>query len=200
MNAKYIAILSLVFQGIISNLSAQTEKGYKMIGGDVSISFNTSAGEIQSNKGFGYSLNPSYTYFISDRIGIGGSPSISYTRNVWKDESEQSSTIGNAHWFGFNPMIRYYLSNFIFSDLRVGGVWIRSNYTILNNNIREEFNPEWERIFSTEFGVGTNYFINDNVAIESRLYHRRVYRKEMANVESNNPWIQFSLGLQVFID
>lgn len=169
-----------------------------MIGGNVSINFNSSKGEIQDNKSFGCTISPSYSYFLNDRLAIGAAPFLAYAHSDWN--GDQSRTFGNAYWLGLTPMVRYYLWSFVFTDIRFGGVGTRNNFTIVNNGSTEEIGPEWSHIYFLEFGFEPNYFINDNIVLESRLFHRSEFRPNQENVQSHRPWLQFSIGFQVFID
>ncbi len=146
-------LILLVFA---TNLSAQIQKGTVLLGGTVGFNNLSSEGD-----GITYiNVSPSAGFFLSDQIALGGS--LDFVLVASDGESSTS--------FGLTPFGRYYFNESgksrFFGQLKAG----------FQTGDTEFFEESTALIFG--FGVGADFFINDNVAIEAILGYERLQYSE----------------------
>lgn len=144
---KLLLLFSSLF--LFSSLTAQTQKGSLMVGGNVGFSS-------QSQKDVDGSLNtlhiaPMAGYFFADRIA--GGVRVDFT-SVKFSEADDGST-----YFNFGPFLRYYTTMGIFGEL----AYQLNSQTILDNDSESGsyLTPR----------VGYAAFLNDHVSIEPSVYY-----------------------------
>ena len=146
--------------------TAQIEKGSKIIGttiGNINYNFDEDL--------FSISLNPFMAKFITDRVALGGSASVSV---FFID--------GPEVYVGLQPTVRLY--NKPGKDDRFF-LQAGAGVTSLVN--------EGSFFFSYNAGAGYNRFINKNLALELGLHYNGI----TGDAELNN--LSLNLGVQVFL-
>ena len=151
---------------ICTTATAQIEKGSKIVGttiGNINYNFDEDL--------FSISLNPFMAKFITDRVAVGGSASVSA---FFID--------GPEVYVGLQPMVRLY--NKPGKDDRFflqAGAGVTS---LVNDG---------SFFFSYNAGAGYNRFINKNLALELGLHYNGI----TGDAELNN--LSLNLGVQVFL-
>jgi outer membrane protein W len=124
------------------------------INGSLSFSSQTSEGENESRNVL--SLNPQVGYFIFDNI------SLNLSLNYYRDSYNQYSI---TEW-GIGPIIRYYLGNEKIKFFPLIGYLYSEQ--IQSNTYASLLFPGNESIF----GGGVNYFVTNNIAIETTVIYK----------------------------
>jgi hypothetical protein len=118
---KKTLLLLAVFLVTISVSYAQTEKGYQALGLNLAFAYNNSSGTVISNgnpqplgsKITQFSIGPSYSYFIANKLDVGGSLSF--------------GTTSTTNLPGYNP------SKYSSND--IGGIVYLRKYCMFNDKI-----------------------------------------------------------------
>ena len=144
-----------------------------MIGGNISLTFLDSDYRT-------YTINPMAGYFITDRIAAG--LTLSYQHSV--------GTYSKSSYISAAPFVRYYFATSRFApfvDAGFGGSFTSNEFD--NGYITGDFEDE---SFLYQAGAGFNYFITNNVALESRLGYYR-------NLDSDQGSVSLTAGLKFFL-
>ena len=166
---KYLYLVPILFSCI--SLSAQTDKGDWMVGGNLALNTAKNNTSVQ--------FTPQAGYFFAKNFVMGGQLSISY--------SEQ----GSAHItdLGIGPFARYYFGEtkarpFFAGDMNFISNRVKTGQTSLNATA-----------FGWFLGAGASFFINDNVAVDGILGYRRIKYEN----EDGSGGLNLRIGFQVFL-
>ncbi|MEM9888859.1 MAG: hypothetical protein AAF849_23395 [Bacteroidota bacterium] len=96
----FTTLFAFSFLQIGHTQSLATSKGASFVGGTVS--FSSNGDEFQDDRSIGFVLNPSYSYFIANRLAVGANLGLNYSRF---DEDSKSSS------FSIGPRISYFFDN-----------------------------------------------------------------------------------------
>ena len=164
----------LIILTFAASLSAQIQKGTVLLGGTVGFNNISEEGEGITS----VNLSPSAGFFLSNRFAIGSSLDF----NLVADDGETSAS------FGLTPFVRYYFNDSgparFFGQSKVG-------FQIGNTDF-SDVSTAW--VFGV--GIGADFFLNDNVAIEGFLGYQRFQYFEY-EVGLNNIGLNF--GVAAFI-
>lgn len=156
------------------SLSAQIQKGSLMLGGTVGFNYLGADGDGATS----VNVTPNLGYFISDQIAIGSS--LGFALVVSDGESSSA--------FGLSPFGRYYNNgtgrNRFFGQVKIGVLTGDSDFA--------DDSAAW--LFG--LGIGADFFLNDNVAIEALLGYQRLYYPEYEAGLNN---IGLNFGVAAFI-
>ena len=178
--AMMICILSVSF-GQEEPGKNYISKGQWLIGGNLSLYTTDDFDD------FTFSFSPSGGYLITNKLALGLRTSFSNTRIVDVD----GENLGRHNAVSLAPFARYYVSvnRFApFAEVSYGGAWhkMESNFS---------GTPTTSKDNSTFYsaGVGANYFLSKNVALEGAL----IYSKTIDSYYDGT--VGFDLGLQFFL-
>lgn len=170
-------LLTLAISLIINTfLFSQTERGSWILNGNALIARDLRP----ENKSTAFTINPRVAYALTDRLFLGVNAVYSYTSSV-------DLTLSSVR---ISPIVRYYfpIESKRWSWFAMGG------YTY------NKFNFDFNQIESSENthsffgGIGHDYFLNSNIAIEGILQFR--YDKYESNDTRN---LFYEAGLQFFL-
>ncbi|MBK6993428.1 MAG: outer membrane beta-barrel protein [Lewinellaceae bacterium] len=171
MKHFFLLLILLVFA---TNLSAQIQKGTVLLGGTVGFNRISEDGE-----GITYvNLSPNAGFFLTDRFALGSSLDFI----VVASDGESSTS------FGLSPFARYYLNEGGKSRFFGQG---KFGFQIGDTDFFDE-STAW--IFG--LGIGADFFLNDNVAIEAILGYERLQYPEY---ELGLNHIGLNFGVAAFI-
>jgi opacity protein-like surface antigen len=136
------------------------------------------------NVGYDFSVSPMGGYLLGEKIAVGLSTGYSHNKYSSRYGFSNSS-------FSVQPFFRYYITQnrlSAFAEVAYGLAWSKYNYVDYTYNIpMEQKNTK----FTSKIGVGLDYFITNNVAIEGNLRY--------TSTDFPQGMLNFSVGLQVFI-
>lgn len=164
----------LLLLAFAANLSAQIQKGTVLLGGTVGFNNVSEEGEGLTS----VNVSPNAGFFLSDRFAVG--TSLDFVLVASDGESSTS--------FGLAPFARYYFNDSgksrFFGQAKVG----------FQTGETDFFEESTALIFGV--GIGADFFLNDNVAIEAILGYQRLQYPEY-EVGLNNIGLNF--GVAAFI-
>jgi long-subunit fatty acid transport protein len=183
-------------------LSAQTNKGSFLIGGDASFTSSTTSSNGNETKLTQISINPTVGYFIIDNLVVGASLPMSYAKSKFSltqfDSKTTSLTLG--------PLVRYYIPvgkvAFFAEGIYAFGIidteWpifdpIMGSIVVMNNNGKDK---------KLSLGIGTTYFVNESVGIEVGLFytHRKTeYENSEIIPDYDTEAFNIRVGLQFYL-
>ncbi len=182
-------VLKFILLGIAVQLSftlsAQTNKGSFLIGGDAS--YTSSKNTVMGNetKQTQISINPTVGYFIIDNLVLGASLPLSFSQSrssgFQSDSKSSSITLG--------PLARYYVpigKYSIFTEVKytLGLIKVEGpTFDPISGSVIFLTNKGKDKILS--FGLGTTYFINESIGIEVGAY----YIKQNVEYENSEMFI-----------
>lgn len=159
MKKFYAAIVSVTCMLTVTNVPAQTQKNWYIIGGNIS---HLNVDFQKDNTVFNFDLTPRVAWFIQDNLAVG----LSILAGV--STSKTNSTTSTSFRYGIGPVARYYITgnalNSVrktrwFADLNIG-------FSGANTKITGESSISTNGI-GTGLGPGIAYFINQNIALEA---------------------------------
>lgn len=130
---------------------AQTQQGSVLIGGTAGLSSSKTGDLTVTN----FNLHPMASFFVFDRLAIGGALGVGRSRATSGDTAFTTTT------FSVLPTMRYYF-NGRGSIRSFGQGAFRYSYT----RHRDPFGPHFSHGTGWGGGVGVDFFLNDHVAIE----------------------------------
>jgi outer membrane protein W len=185
MKTSIICMVLVLSLTVLSNGQNLTGKGTFSING--TISFTSTSQENVDNNTSVLILNPGVDYFIIDNFSLGLALSI-------QDISYGSSS--NTTW-GVGPSARYYLNEEKAKPfLLIAYSYAKQNSSGSNNDITQN---------NIQLGVGMDYFISDNVAVESLVSYTFINIKYPAVYsyysiqETKAKALAIGIGLNVFL-
>jgi hypothetical protein len=169
------------------------KRGNFLIGGTLSGSYEQKQG-LESDCTFDLGIHPTLGYFIFNRFVLGITPSASI---VWS-KIDPISEYGKAVNLELGPMFRYYFWKKLF-------ISFEPKYLV--GNFKSARIDSKTKGYSLNQGLGFDFFIKDNVALEIGYYF--YYSKQTVNgiYESQFPYVtdlktyrsKINFGLQIII-
>ena len=193
MEKLFIAFVLCV---IIIPASAQFEEGKFLVGGAFGLDFkklvdkgNGQTTEIYRSRSL--TFDPDFGYFVANRFAIGGGLSISNTRLEYRN----SGDVSTREDLTFSPLLRYYLPNKIFFQLRIplGGA-VTTVETDGGTNRRTS------AVTGLALAGGYAIMLNSNVALEPMLQYSSVAYRDRDNSDRNvENSLSLRMGFQVYL-
>ena len=183
---KSIVTLVLLF-ALISNVTAQTEKGKFLLGGssDFTATFLKTQTETESYESDPVSastveFNPQIGYFVANGLAVGLDVPVSFT--VQKDDGDKLKT---STWLA-GPFVRSYLGGqnvkpFLQASLGFG----KNKYDLNYEYAQYPDDITKFDMFGYELGGGVSFFINQHVAFDVAAGYASV-RSKFKNVYNEN--------------
>ncbi|MBB6108507.1 autotransporter domain-containing protein [Mucilaginibacter lappiensis] len=169
-----LVVLSVI---ALQTVKAQTEKGNQLLGATFGVSFtnsNTRSVDLDNNisdnskgKLTSYSISPSYSYFIADKLDIGASVGYQYSNQKY-DPSYGAQTQQQSKSFSASVFLRKY---FLF-DNKIG---IRTGPYVgyQKQKLRYVYTSNESNYNSDSYGGGVNldfvYFPSKNIGLAAGL-------------------------------
>ncbi len=170
-----------VFFSLIS--SAQTQKGWYLIGGnlsDMSVNFQ------KGNTAFSFNITPKVAWFVRDNLAIGG--------QVLAGVSTSNGY--NSFNYGIGPLARFYTANKT-TDIKKSRIFLEGNVGIFGQNVKVTGTPSTNTNgLGVGIGPGIAYFVNQNVAIEGLLKYN--VNVGFGNSTTNNA-LTLGIGFQIYL-
>lgn len=170
--------LPAIFLLATCTLSAQIQKGSVLIGGSVGIN----SAHMEEADNFSLTLLPKAAFFVADKFAVGGSVSLAFSS--YEILGERSSSVS----FGLEPLARYYFNG-------AGRVRAFGQATTGFQVVKFE-DSDAESGFSFGMGIGADFFLNDNVAIEGILGYD-YFRYPDSDYDQGN--IGLNVGIAAFL-
>lgn len=165
-------VLILVLVCCISAVHAQTERGDWMVGGGLELNTST-------NKTV-FVFNPNIAWFIVKDFALGAQFSFSYL----------SLGDNRINTYGAGPFLRYYIPT---KNVRP---FIHGDIDFQTNKIKNATITTTENAFSFFIAGGAAFFINENLAFETKIGYRYTDLKGHDGAGG----LGLSLGFQVYIN
>lgn len=147
------ALCLLLLVAFASSLDAQIQKGSVLLGGMVGINNVNEDG----SSGTVINVSPQVGFFLSNRFALGASLDFTFQTGDAVDEVVSLALLPFARfYFNDSGMSRF------FAQLDVG------------TQIEDFDEIEGTPPFAAGLGIGADFFLNDNVAIEALIGYRRV--------------------------
>ncbi len=163
-------LLILILVVAVLDVSAQTDKGNIMVGGQLALSTN--------KDGSDFRFNPQFGYFAANNFALGGEMNFDFSK---------SGTI-RVNEFGIGPFARYYFGKSQTKPFLVSSVDYVSTTTKSNN--LEVNATGWSFLA----GAGFAAFLNRTVAVEGIIGYRYA---DYSNTEGSGG-LNLSLGFQLY--
>lgn len=197
---NYLFLLSLCL--LSWSARAQTERGSKLLGlAAGNFTYTDLSGPDYDLTG---SLYPSVGWFVADRLALGTELRFSYERSRSGYLSVDGPIVRTSRVWGLGlaPFVRYYLVDASKHKLfgQASGEYTR----YLQRNTTEEVG---RRTYGNSFGydgsgwfagVGYNYFVSPNVALEARAGYRRDRQNSFIGIGGQGS-LDVRLGFSVFL-
>lgn len=151
MKKIILSALVLLMVGTVSQ--AQTEKGYYLIGGNIT---NLGGSFQKGSSSFNFSLTPKVAWFIKDNIAVGGQVDLGLTT---------SKDAGTLFSYNVGPLARYYFGGQAIEEVRKTRFFAEANVGFGGeNNSKSGVSTNG---FVAGIGPGLAYFLNENIALEA---------------------------------
>ncbi|MEL6809709.1 MAG: outer membrane beta-barrel protein [Bacteroidota bacterium] len=178
-------------------LTAQTEKGGFVIGGDVGLGFNAEKIQLKSDntdvtlqKNTNFALAPGAGYFVIDNLAIGVEiPVILISEKEEEGNGEFKSTT-----FLFSPFARYYFTTGNVKPFVEGNVGIGSSNSETTLSTFEGTIESKDSVFAYGFEGGVAIFIADNISLDLGVGFSSTQNKPKDNNEINARVIRSGFG------
>ena len=176
--------------------SQEFSTGDKIIGGTISASFQSTSSTDWETKTRNFGIYPNYGQFLTSNLALGLSLRLQKRFNEQQVSSIALVSDSNLTRWSITPFARYYLNNF-FAQGKVGYGTIKNS--INETRSGENFDSEFNRTdFSYEIGLGCNYFLTENLALEAFLGYQNTTRDfDTSEEDFKNTF--FSIGIQNFL-
>lgn len=151
MKKIVLSALALIMISTVSK--AQTEKGYYLIGGNIS---NLGGVFQKGSSSFNFNLTPKVAWFVKDNIAVGGQVDIGLNT---------SKGAGTLFAYNVGPLARYYFGGQAVEELKKTRFFAEANAGIGGeNNSKAGVSTNG---FVAGIGPGLAYFLNENIALEA---------------------------------
>ncbi|MEO5967231.1 MAG: hypothetical protein ABIP68_04285 [Ferruginibacter sp.] len=180
---KKVIYLLPIFMFVSLFTTAQTQKGWYLIGGNLS---NMSLNFQKGKTAFSFNIEPKVAWFVKDNLAIGGQVLAGIN----------TSNGYTAFNYGIGPLVRFYTANKT-TDMKKSRIFIESNVGIFGQNVKVTGSPSTNTNgLGVGIGPGYSYFLNQNVAIEGLLkYNLNV---GFGNSTTNNS-LSLGIGFQIYL-
>ena len=197
---KYLLLLAAATLALPAQ--AQTERGAKLLG--VSVGNITYNNYRDSDNAFSAAVYPSVGWFVVDRLAVGTGVNLSYDRSRSSLVGIDGPVVrtGRTWGYGLAPFARYYFVNaekhklFVQASGDVTRYSIRSK--IKENGQTNQGGSYSETDFGWAAGVGYNYFVSPNVALETTVGYRRANEASYVGAPAQGS-LDVRLGFSVFL-
>ncbi|RTQ53682.1 hypothetical protein EJV47_02800 [Hymenobacter gummosus] len=194
-------LLVLLAGGLALPTLAQTERGSKLIGVTVgNVRYTTY--NYNERKEYSARLTPSVGWFVADNLLLGAGLNLGYEgyRSEQQALNYAFSVRSRDLGVGLQPQLRYYLpagsKHRLFGHLSGGLTRYWSRLEITENQTPSTTRSKYTERFIYG-GLGYNYFLSPNVALEALAGYRRTNDLELSTVPAGAVSVQ--LGLSVFL-
>ncbi len=178
-NFRIVFFLSVFVVFLYSTLNAQIHHGSLITGSNLSISSN-----FKPIKKLDYQISPDFGVFVSKKIACVG--------ELYIKGSKVENNLYKSFSFGGFYTVRYYFATeklCPFGFFKVGGF-----YTRTKENNEDPISYETNLFMP---GIGLDYFMTENIAIESNLGYGWGRNNKSNTINKYNN-ISFNAGLQFF--
>lgn len=180
MKTSAILAILILFFSITSAGQSLIGKGTYSINGTVSfISYYNENSDFNSSV---FIFSPGFDYFIIDNLSLGIKLSI---------QNETYGGTSNLNW-GIGPSARYYLTDKIFKPfLLVSYSYAQQNTSLSGEDIK---------LSNIAFGLGGDYFLSDNVALEtlvSYTFTNTIFPERLHPYYNDSEMKTLSIGIGV---
>lgn len=163
---------------------AQLVKGDFTVDFSISSSYSNSAPNI-----LGSFVRGDYMKMITDDLMVGGA--LRYSRGYASISNNEGTEYFPVNSYTAKPSIRYY-----FSTNKIASFTTLQNYFYVIDYRKEGFRED-RKGYRAELGIGFNYFLNKNIALECLLISNMVSLGDLKNEARE---ISFSSGLKLFFN
>lgn len=192
MYMKKSLVLLLILIYATQKSYAQPRKGDWMVGANIA---NSNAGLRAGSAHLNINLNPSGGYFLSNRVVVGTSVGLNYSKYA-----NNFSSYGGS----IKPFARYYFSKkegmqpkklYLFGEASAG-IGVGSSRFNNNNGVTERHT---NTSFLSSAGLGLSYFIIPNVSVEGTFNMN--YNSSLNNqpITSDNIYPTLGIGFQIYL-
>ena len=186
MKKIYLALLVAV-SFITSDVAAQTQKGWFIIGGDVA---NINVGFQKDNSSFGFDFTPRVAWFLRDNVAVGLSALLGVN-----SQKINSITTTNLN-YGIGPVARYYFTGRALESVRKTRWFADANIGINGSNTKTGQASVSTNGLGIGFGPGLAYFINQNIAFEALVKYNLIVG--FGNSTTDNS-LNIGVGFQIHL-
>lgn len=182
---KHLLVLLIATTALTLTANAQIQRGYYLIGGDLSnISFGFSDGNP-----FNLNITPKVAWFRNDKLAIGAFADI----GIATAEGQ-----GTVFTYGAGPLARYYFGS---SDVnttttsarRSSRFFLEGTVGIQGINVSGGNSTNG---LGLGIGPGLAYFVNENIALEGLLKYTKAVG--FGN-DGGSSFLQLGLGFQIYL-
>ncbi len=177
MNTRYLFLLILISSSV-SFTQTYLSSGLFNVSGSAAFSYSKSEqsylGDITEKE---IKIAPAVSYFLINKLSI----SVELAYNYYEKNFDTEIINSEIEMFiSFGPVIKYYLlDNNISPFIKAGYLHNIYNITDYYSNNRKSFPG-----FSAEIGIGLNYFITNNFAVEPSLNY--VFSQKQIEIYAEN--------------
>lgn len=161
---KQLLALAVTFSGLTMTATAQLQKGYYLIGGDLA---STSIG-FSEGAPFNLNITPKVAWFRNNNFAIGGYVNLGLS---------SVKGVGTTTTYGIGPLARYYFGSSEVAtnttSARSSGRWfVEGDFGIQGVNLS---NGNSTNGLGLGLGPGVAYFVNQNIALEALVKYNNVF-------------------------
>ncbi|MCU0449090.1 MAG: porin family protein [Bernardetiaceae bacterium] len=185
---KKILFALVICIGLGQMAHAQTAKGQWLAGGGLSMSVNrTTIGNSIPSRNFGFSLSPRVGYFAFNRLAVGLSAPVSYSRSQFDASITTFSTLTA------NAFARYYFQSAKWAPFAQGELgYSRRRINMSGPPFGGALDADSQVNYS--LGLGLAYFVAPQVAIEGILNYG-----SNRNFSGDGNQLDFQVGLMLYL-
>lgn len=182
---KHLLILAIVTATVFATATAQIQRGYYLIGGNLS---NISLGLSNGNP-FTLNITPKVAWFTSDNLAVGGFVDIGLS-------SANDMTVFN---YGVGPLARYYfgstdVSTTTTSARRSSRFFVEGTVGLQGVNVSDGGGST--NGLGIGIGPGLAYFVNQNIALEGLLKYTKAFG---FGSDGGSSLLQLGIGFQIYL-
>ncbi len=180
---KIFFLLMVPFISITSYSQSYFPSGLINVSGGASISYSKSEQEIIGDiKTLEIKFAPAVSYFIIDKLSIG----LEVSYNYYEKRIDPTLSFQDFEMFlGFGPVVKYYfLDNNISPFIKIG--YSHDIFNITDSYFhRRKYFPG----YSVVAGAGFNYFLTDDLALETSLDYSYSLKKKETYSRNSSIWV-----------
>lgn len=189
-------LLAIVIGVIAIPASAQFEQGRFLVGGAFGLDFkklvdkgNGQTTDIYRSRTL--TFDPDFGYFVANRFAVGGGLSMSNTRMEYRD----ADYVSTREDLTFSPLLRYYLPNKIFFQLRIPLGGAATTVEADGGTSRRTFG-----VTGLALAAGYAIMLNSNIALEPMLQYSSVAYRDKDNSDRNvENTLSLRMGFQIYL-
>jgi hypothetical protein len=182
---KHLLVLALVTATVFTTAQAQIQRGYYLIGGNLS---NLSLG-LSDGRPFTLNITPKVAWFTNDNLAVGGFVDIGLST------AEGQGTVFN---YGVGPLARYYFGSSAVSTTTTSArsssrFFVEGTVGLQGVNVSGGSSTNGLGI---GIGPGLAYFVNQNIALEGLLKYTKAVG--FGN-DGGSSLLQLGIGFQIYL-